>query len=98
MLSKPGEKAHFAKIMVIRWVFVKILSRRDAVPSADFTTVYCKKSPLKSFLPLSLLDQHLKFVLKSRKLHFYPSLGHFWIQNSEENAHFSCKFGVLFQE
>ena len=42
MLSKPGEKAHFAKIMVIRWVSVKILSR-DAVPSADFTIVYCKK-------------------------------------------------------
>ena len=42
MLSKPGKKAHFAKIMVIRWVSVKILSR-DAVPSADFTIVYCKK-------------------------------------------------------
>ena len=55
MLSKPGEKAHFAKIMVIRWVFPEILSR-DVVTSADYTTVYCKKGASKSFLSLSLLD------------------------------------------
>ena len=54
---KTGEKAHFAKIMVIRWVFVEIL-KRDMVTSADFTTVYCKKRASKSVLPLSLLDQH----------------------------------------
>ena len=46
MLSKPGERAHFAKIMVIRSVFVEILSR-DVVTSADFTTV-----DFKIFLPL----------------------------------------------
>ena len=48
MLSKPGRKAHFAKIMVIRWVFVEILSR-DVVTSADFTIVGCKKKCCKVF-------------------------------------------------
>ena len=57
MLSKPGEKAHFAKIMVIRWVFVEILSR-DMVTSANFTTVYCKKRGFKIPPPPSLLAQH----------------------------------------
>ena len=51
MLSKPGEKAHIAKIMVSRRVFVEILSR-DVVSSADFTTVDCKRAS-KSFLPLA---------------------------------------------
>ena len=32
------DKAHFAKIMVIKWVFVDILSR-GVVSLADFTTV-----------------------------------------------------------
>ena len=57
MLSKSGEKAHFAKIMVIRLVFVEILSR-DMVTSADFTSVDCKKGLQNLFLPLSMLDQH----------------------------------------
>ena len=46
-----------------------------------------------SVLPLSLLDQHKKFVLKSRKLHSFPILGHFWIQNSEKYIN----LGVYFQ-
>ena len=49
---KPGEKAHFAKIMVIRWAFGEILSR-DVVTSADFTTVDCKKGLLNLFCPLA---------------------------------------------
>ena len=45
-------KAHFAKIMVIRWIFVEILSR-DVVTSADFTTVDCKKGLQNFFCPLA---------------------------------------------
>ena len=50
MLLKPGVKAPFAKIMVITWVFVEILSR-DAVTSADFTTVDCNKGFKIFFAP-----------------------------------------------
>ena len=50
MFSKPGKKAHFAKTMVIRWVFIEILSR-DVVTSADFTAVDCKKGLQNLFFP-----------------------------------------------
>ena len=52
MLSKPGEKAHLAKIMVIRWAVREILSR-DVVTSEDFTTVDCKIGLLNLFCPLT---------------------------------------------
>ena len=94
---KPGEKAHFAKIMVIRWVMVESISR-DMMASADFTTVDCKRKASKCFLPPSLLDEHEKFVLKSRKLHSFPILGHFGIQNSEKMHIFLVNLGVYFQE
>ena len=58
MLSKPREKAHFAKNMVIIWAFVDILSL-DVVTSADFTTVDYKKG-FKIFFAPSLARSALE--------------------------------------
>ena len=52
MVSKPGEKAHFAKFMVIRWAFVEILSH-DMVTSADYTAVDCKREFQNLFCPVA---------------------------------------------
>ena len=90
-------KGSFCKIMVITWVFAEILSR-DVVSSADFTTVDCKKGLQNLFCPPSLLDQHLKFVLKSTKLHSFPILGHFGMQNSEKMHTFLVNMGVYVQK
>ena len=74
MLSKPGEKAHFAKIMVIRWVFVKILSR-DAVPSTDFTIVYCKKKGFKIFFAPKLARSAVEVCSEKQKTAFLSKFG-----------------------
>ena len=50
-LKQPSNQ-HFAKIMVIRWVFEEILLR-DVVTSADFTTVDYKKGFKILFNPLA---------------------------------------------
>ena len=76
MLSKPGEKAHFAKSMVIRWVFVEILSR-DVVTSADFTSVDCEKE-LQNLLTPLLARSALEVCSKKQKTAFISNFGSLW--------------------
>ena len=90
MLLKHGKKAHFAKIMVSRRVFVEILSR-DVVTSADFTTVDCKKG-LQIFFAPYLARSALKVCSKKQKTAFISNFGSLWNAKKVKSAHFSCKF------
>ena len=82
MLSQPGEKAHFVKFVVIRWVFVEILSC-DVVTSAGLPLLTVKKGFKIVFAP-ELARSVLEVCSKTQKTAFFSILGYFGIQNSEQ--------------